>query len=93
MSIGFSDKVKQGLVDHVVDVQGDVHAYREAISPDCIVGVCSLNNCLYPHCAVKSQVEELAAMKPPHHREQQLKAGPKQTTGHSMLFDKGWHSV
>lgn len=35
----------------------DVHEYRKAISDDCVVGVCSLNNCLYPHCAIKSQLE------------------------------------
>lgn len=29
----------------------DVHAYRKAIHDDCIIGTCSMNNCLYPSCA------------------------------------------
>lgn len=29
----------------------DVHAYRKAIADDCVVGYCSINNCLYPTCS------------------------------------------
>jgi len=28
----------------------DPHAYRDAISKDCIIGTRSLNNCLFPYC-------------------------------------------
>jgi hypothetical protein len=34
---------------------GDVHAYRKAIADDCVVGVCSMNNCLYPDCSPKDR--------------------------------------
>lgn len=33
----------------------DVHAYRKAIADDCVVGVCSMNNCLYPDCSPKDR--------------------------------------
>lgn len=29
----------------------DVHKYRLPIASDCIVGCCSMNNCLYPDCS------------------------------------------
>lgn len=28
----------------------DIHAYRPAIADDCLIGVCSMNNCLFPAC-------------------------------------------
>ena len=28
----------------------DIHAYRDAIDPNCVIGACSMNNCLYPSC-------------------------------------------
>lgn len=31
--------------------QLDVHKYRAPIATDCIVGCCSMNNCLYPDCS------------------------------------------
>lgn len=35
----------------VINGQVDVHAYRPAIHEDCVIGTCSMNNCLYPSCA------------------------------------------
>jgi hypothetical protein len=34
----------------------DIHAYRDAISKDCRIGVCSINNCLYPYCTEEKRV-------------------------------------
>jgi hypothetical protein len=36
-----------------VAVTRDVHAYRDAIDPNCRIGTCSMNNCLYPDCLRK----------------------------------------
>ena len=35
----------------------DIHAYRAALDPMCIIGHCSLNNCLYPYCIAKPTPE------------------------------------
>jgi hypothetical protein len=34
-----------------------VHEYRKAIDPDCIIGVCSQNNCLYPDCVLHKKLQ------------------------------------
>lgn len=34
----------------------DVHAYRDAIADDCVIGTCSMNNCLYPDCSVSGLI-------------------------------------
>lgn len=36
----------------------DPHAYRPAISDRCLIGVCSMNNCLYPDCESYSMVRK-----------------------------------
>lgn len=34
----------------------DVHAYRKPIADDCTAGICSMNNCAYPHCSPTMRV-------------------------------------
>lgn len=34
----------------------DVHEYRKAIADDCVIGVCTVNNCMYPNCAPSGMV-------------------------------------
>jgi len=38
----------------------DVHAYRDAIDQNCIVGTCSINNCLYPDCVLECSADMYA---------------------------------
>lgn len=47
----------------------DVHAYREAIADDCVIGVCSINNCHYPYCR-KIEVEHARLLREGWHLDQ-----------------------
>lgn len=75
--VGWSDKVKDGLV----------HEYRKAIADDCIVGICSVNNCLYPSCSASGKKALHTRLVDDAINETRV------VHGHSMLFDKGAEPV
>lgn len=56
--------------------------YRKAPADDCIVGVCSMNNCLYPVCSEAGKAE-LARREQVRREASEVKV----TYGQSMLFD------